>query len=246
VALSSKLNFLLLDLNSLTEDLIKKIKSDDKIVLVAETKNKHGMAEQRRFFFELIQMDIKHPVIITRNYEDISPDQFRVYSSTDFGALLIDGFSDGVWVGNNHFSDNITTNNKYVKSFVNTKESAQKIINRTLFGILQAARVRISKTEYIACPSCGRTLFDLQETTEMIRKRTEHLKGLKIAVMGCIVNGPGEMADADYGYVGSGVNKITLYKEKEIVKRNVPASGAVNELIELIKADGKWLERKEI
>ena len=244
--LSSKLNFLLLDLNSLTEDLIKKIKSDDKIVLIAETKNKHGMAEQRRFFFELIQMDIKNPVIIKRDYENISPDEFRIYSSIDFGALLIDGFGDGVWVGNNHFSDNNTTNNKYVKSFINTKESTQKIINRTLFGILQAARVRVSKTEYIACPSCGRTLFDLQETTEMIRKRTEHLKGLKIAVMGCIVNGPGEMADADYGYVGSGVDKITLYKEKEIVKRNIPASGAVNELIELIKADGKWLERKKI
>ena len=244
--LSSKLNFLLLDLNSLTEDLIKKIKSDDEIVLIAETKNKHGMAEQRRFFFELIQMDIKNPVIIKRDYENISPDEFRIYSSIDFGALLIDGFGDGVWVGNNRFSDNNTTNNKYVKSFINTKESTQKIINRTLFGILQAARVRVSKTEYIACPSCGRTLFDLQETTEMIRKRTEHLKGLKIAVMGCIVNGPGEMADADYGYVGSGVDKITLYKEKEIVKRNVPASRAVNELIELIKADGKWLEEKKI
>jgi (E)-4-hydroxy-3-methylbut-2-enyl-diphosphate synthase len=244
--LSSKLNFLLLDNNSLTEDLIKKLKSDDKIVIIAGTKNKHGMAEQRRFFFELIQMNIKHPVIIKRDYENISPDEFRIYSSTDFGALLIDGFGDGVWVGNNRFSDNNTTNNKYVKSFVNTKESTQKIINRTLFGILQAARVRISKTEYIACPSCGRTLFDLQETTEMIRKRTEHLKGLKIAVMGCIVNGPGEMADADYGYVGSGVDKITLYKEKEIVKRNVPASGAVDELIELIKADGNWLDRKTI
>jgi len=244
--LSPKLNFLLLDLNSLTEDLINKLKSDDKIVLIAETKNKHGMAEQRRFFFELIQMNIKYPVMIKREYENISPDQFRIYSSTDFGALLIDGFGDGVWVGNNYFSDNNTNNNKYVKSFVNTKESTQKIINRTLFGILQAARVRISKTEYIACPSCGRTLFDLQETTEMIRKRTEHLKGLKIAVMGCIVNGPGEMADADYGYVGSGVDKITLYKEKEIVKQNVPASGAVDELIELIKADGNWLERKKI
>ena len=244
--LSTKLNFLLLDLNSLTENLIKKLKSDDKIVLIAGTKNKHGMAEQRRFFFELIQLDIKHPVIIKRDYENVSPDQLRIYSSTDFGALLIDGFGEGVWVGNNHFSYNNTTNNKYVKSFVNAKESTQKIINRTLFGILQAARVRISKTEYIACPSCGRTLFDLQETTEMIRNRTEHLKGLKIAVMGCIVNGPGEMADADYGYVGSGVDKITLYKEKEIVKRNIPASGAVNELIELIKADGKWLERKKI
>ena len=244
--LSSKLNFLLIDLNSLTEDLIKKLKSDDKIVLVAGTKNKHGMAEQRRLFFELIHKDITIPVIVKMEYENISKDQFRIYSSTDFGALLIDGFGDGVWVGSNHFSENNTTNNKYVKSFVNIKDSTQKIINRTLFGILQAARVRVSKTEYIACPSCGRTLFDLQETTEMIRKRTEHLKGLKIAVMGCIVNGPGEMADADYGYVGSGVDKITLYKEKEIVKRNVPASRAVNELIELIKADGKWLEEKKI
>ena len=243
---SSKLNFLLIDLNSLTEDLIEKLNSDDKIVLVAETKNKHGMAEQRRLFFELIHKDITSPVIVKREYENISSDQFRIYSSTDFGALLIDGFGDGVWVGNNHFSDINTTNNKYVKSFVSTKESAQKIINRALFGILQAARVRISKTEYIACPSCGRTLFDLQETTEMIRKRTEHLKRLKIAVMGCIVNGPGEMADADYGYVGSGVDKITLYKEKEIVKRNIPASEAVDELIELIKSDGNWVERSEI
>ena len=244
--LSSKLNFLLIDLKSLTEDLIKKLKSDGNIVLVAETKNKHGMAEQRRLFFELIHKDIANPVIVKKEYENISKDQFRIYSSTDFGALLIDGFGDGVWVGNNHFSDNNTTNNNYVKSFGNTTESIQKIINRTLFGILQAARVRISKTEYIACPSCGRTLFDLQETTEMIRKRTEHLKGLKIAVMGCIVNGPGEMADADYGYVGSGVDKITLYKEKEIVKRNIPASEAVDKLIELIKADGNWLDRKKI
>jgi (E)-4-hydroxy-3-methylbut-2-enyl-diphosphate synthase len=244
--LSSKLNFLLIDLNSLTDDLMEKLKSDDEIVLVAETKNKHGMAEQRRLFIELLNKDIANPVVIKREYKNISSDQFRIYSSTDFGALLIDGFGDGVWVGNSHFSDNDTNNNKHVKSFVNTKESVQKIINRSLFGILQASRVRISKTEYIACPSCGRTLFDLQETTEMIRKRTEHLKRLKIAVMGCIVNGPGEMADADYGYVGSGVDKITLYKEKEIVKRNVPASEAVDELIELIKSDGNWVERSKI
>jgi len=243
---SSNLNFLLIDLNSLTEDLIKKLKSDDKIVLVVETNNTHGMAEQRRLFFELIHKDIVNPVIVKREYENISSDQFRIYSSTDLGALLIDGLGDGVWVGNNNFSDHNANKNNYVKSFVNTQESAQKIINRTLFGILQAARVRISKTEYIACPSCGRTLFDLQETTEMIRKRTEHLKSLKIAIMGCIVNGPGEMADADYGYVGSGVDKITLYKEKEIVKRNVPASKAVDELIELIKSDGNWIERNKI
>jgi len=110
---------------------------------------------------------------------------------------------------------------------------------------LQATRTRISKTEYIACPSCGRTLFDLQETTEMIRKRTEHLKGVKIAIMGCIVNGPGEMADADYGYVGSGVDKITLYRGKDIIKRSVPSSQAVDELIDLIREDGNWLDPSE-
>ena len=134
----------------------------------------------------------------------------------------------------------------YTKVLLRNGESSNKLINRTLFGILQAARVRISKTEYIACPSCGRTLFDLQETTEMIRKRTEHLKGVKIAVMGCIVNGPGEMADADYGYVGSGTDKITLYKEKDIIKRNVPSSEAVDALIRLIKNDENWCDPPEV
>ena len=154
------------------------------------------------------------------------------------GALLIDGFGDGVWLTTEiEKSDSNKTSNL---TFV--KESKEKFINRTLFGILQATRTRISKTEYIACPSCGRTLFDLQETTEMIRKRTEHLKGVKIAIMGCIVNGPGEMADADYGYVGSGADKITLYKGKDIVKRSVQSSQAVDELIELIKEDGNWSE----
>ena len=237
---SSKVNFIQINLKSLTNELITKIKKDDKIILVVETKNLHGMAEQRKLFFELILNNISSPVIIKRNYRDISADQFRLYSSTDYGALLVDGLGDGVWAGINNFTKD-NENYTYVKTWGNTNESPQKIINRTLFGILQAARVRISKTEYIACPSCGRTLFDLQETTEMIRKRTEHLKGLKIAVMGCIVNGPGEMADADYGYVGSGTDKITLYKEKEIIKRNIPAHRAVDELIEIIKADGNWI-----
>jgi (E)-4-hydroxy-3-methylbut-2-enyl-diphosphate synthase len=114
--------------------------------------------------------------------------------------------------------------------------------NDTAFGILQATRTRITKTEYISCPSCGRTLFDLQETTALIRKRTDHLKGVKIGIMGCIVNGPGEMADADYGYVGSGKGKITLYKGKEVVKRGVPSEDAVDELINLIRNDGNWIE----
>jgi (E)-4-hydroxy-3-methylbut-2-enyl-diphosphate synthase len=118
----------------------------------------------------------------------------------------------------------------------------EQFINNTSFGILQATRTRISKTEYISCPSCGRTLFDLQETTAKIRSRTNHLKGVKIAIMGCIVNGPGEMADADFGYVGSGPGKITLYRGKEIVKRNVNSEVAVDELIGLLKESEAWIE----
>jgi|SRR5690554_3571856 len=232
--------FISADLNSLSIEFLTKLKNDANIIVVLNTDNEHGMAEQRRAFFELVNNEINHPVIIKRTYENLTGDQFRLFSSTDFGALLIDGFGDGVWaeVKDDFISSN---QNNYVRKLVKD-ETKEKIINRTLFGILQAARVRISKTEYIACPSCGRTLFDLQETTEMIRKRTEHLKGVKIAIMGCIVNGPGEMADADYGYVGSGVGKITLYREKNIIKRNIPAENAVDELIQLIKEDGKWTD----
>jgi (E)-4-hydroxy-3-methylbut-2-enyl-diphosphate synthase len=238
------LKFVTIDINSFTPDLINKLKDDHSVVLILTTENEHGMAEQRRTFFELLIKEINHPVIIKRSYKNLSLDQFRLFSSTDFGSLLIDGYGDVVWAEaeNNFVIEDESA--KYVKRLIK-EESKEKIINRTLFGILQAARVRISKTEYIACPSCGRTLFDLQETTEMIRRRTEHLKGVKIAIMGCIVNGPGEMADADYGYVGSGVGKITLYREKNIVKRNIPALNAVNELIELIKEDEKWLEPQD-
>jgi (E)-4-hydroxy-3-methylbut-2-enyl-diphosphate synthase len=199
------------------------------------------MAEQRRFFFELINRGIKNPIIIKRDYQKLLLDEVRLFSSTDFGGLLIDGFGDGVWLTTG--SEKPESSKPNTLTFV--KDSKEKFINRTLFGILQAARTRISKTEYIACPSCGRTLFDLQETTEMIRKRTEHLKGVKIAIMGCIVNGPGEMADADYGYVGSGVDKITLYRGKDIIKRSVPSSQAVDELIGLIKEDGNWSDLSE-
>jgi (E)-4-hydroxy-3-methylbut-2-enyl-diphosphate synthase len=244
--LSPTLNFLALNLSYLNTDLIKKIKNDDKTVIIVETSNIHGMAEQRRLFFELINLEINNPVIIKRDYNHITHDEIRLYASTDLGALLIDGLGDGVWVGNLDLSDeDAKSSDGKNRRLTLVKESHQKFIKRTLFGILQAARVRISKTEYIACPSCGRTLFDLQETTEFIRRRTEHLKGIKIAVMGCIVNGPGEMADADYGYVGSGVDKITLYREKEIVKRNISTSEAVDALIGLIKEDGVWVESSE-
>jgi (E)-4-hydroxy-3-methylbut-2-enyl-diphosphate synthase len=235
------LKFVSADLNSLTTEFVNKIKNDNNLVLIVTTENEHGMAEQRRVFFELMNNEINNSVIIKRSYNNLSVDQFRLFASTDLGSLLIDGYGDGVWV---EIQDNFLTvqsDGKYIGKFTK-EESKEKIINRTLFGILQAARVRISKTEYIACPSCGRTLFDLQETTEMIRKKTEHLKGVKIAIMGCIVNGPGEMADADYGYVGSGVGKITLYRKKDIVRRNIPTSEAVDALIGLIKEDGKWVE----
>lgn len=238
---SDQVNFMELQLNDLDEGLSGKIKSDNKLVLIIKTENEHGMAEQRRLFFELIHRGMKNPVIIKRNYLNLKLDEIRLYSSTDIGALLIDGLGDGVWLAAQSSEEESESSGKLTL----VKESKEKFINRTLFGILQATRTRISKTEYIACPSCGRTLFDLQETTEMIRKRTEHLKGVKIAIMGCIVNGPGEMADADYGYVGSGVDKITLYRGKDIFKRSVPSSDAVNELITLIKNDGNWLEPLE-
>jgi (E)-4-hydroxy-3-methylbut-2-enyl-diphosphate synthase len=238
---SEQLKFLQLKFIDFDNELSAKIKSDQKLVLVIETDNEHGMAEQRRLFFELINQGIKNPVIIKRDYQKLSLDEVRLYSSTDFGALLIDGFGDGVWLT----AVNEKQESEKTSKLTFVKETKEKLINRTLFGILQATRSRISKTEYIACPSCGRTLFDLQETTEMIRKRTEHLKGVKIAIMGCIVNGPGEMADADYGYVGSGVDKITLYRGKAIIKRSVPSSLAVDELIDLIREDGNWLDPSE-
>ena len=190
-------------------------------VLILTTTHEHGMADHRRVFHQLIDQGNTNPVIVKRGYEGLTHEDFQLYASTDFGALLIDGLSDGVWV----VSD----------------LPAQKVM-ATTFGFFQATRTRISKTEYISCPSCGRTLFDLQETTQLIRSRTSHLKGLKIGIMGCIVNGPGEMADADYGYVGSGVGKITLYKGQEVVKRALPSKQAVDELINLIKEHGDWVE----
>jgi (E)-4-hydroxy-3-methylbut-2-enyl-diphosphate synthase len=193
------------------------------VVLIIDTFQMHGMAEQRRMFYDLLLRDCKLPVIIKRNYKDLNESDFQLHSSTDFGALLIDGLGDGVWLKTMNCG-------------------GRDIINRTAFGLLQATRTRISKTEYISCPSCGRTLFDLQETTARIRKRTDHLKGLKIGIMGCIVNGPGEMADADYGYVGVGVGKITLYKGREVVQRNIESDKAVDALIDLIKQHGDWVE----
>jgi len=194
-------------------------------VIVLETSALHGMAEQRAFFVSLLENNIQIPVIIKRSYTDTNADDLTLFAATDLGALFTDGFGDGVWIDAPKSIDLST-------------------INAVSFIILQATRTRISKAEYISCPSCGRTLFDLQETTQLIRSRTDHLKGIKIGIMGCIVNGPGEMADADYGYVGAGPDKITLYRGKEVVKKNLSAVLALDALIDLIREDGNWTEAK--
>jgi len=227
--LSEVLSFVWLSVGDVFSDDLNYAANEQSVVFVFTTANAHGMAEQRRMFFELESKGVKNPVILNRSYNGITSEEFRLYASTDLGSLLIDGYGDGVWVSA-ELND------------LRTQEDKTVTVNRNLFGILQAARARITKTEYIACPSCGRTLFDLVEVTAKIRKRTEHLKGVKIGIMGCIVNGPGEMADADYGYVGSGVGKITLYKGKEVVRKNIDSEKAVDELIKLIKEDGRWID----
>ncbi|MEN8192152.1 MAG: flavodoxin-dependent (E)-4-hydroxy-3-methylbut-2-enyl-diphosphate synthase, partial [Bacteroidota bacterium] len=221
---SDKINFVELSIHDIHKETFSNIKNEKNVVIVLTTSNSSGMAEQRRVFYELLSQEINLPVIIKREYSGLTNDQFILYSSTDLGGLLIDGFGDGIW---------ITQNNNNIE-----------LENRTAFGILQATRTRITKTDYIACPSCGRTLFDLVEVTNKIRNRTEHLIGVKIGIMGCIVNGPGEMADADYGYVGSGVGKITLYRGKEVVEKSVDENFAVDKLIEIIKNDGNWVDKE--
>lgn len=216
------LNFVRATIHDLTDPFIARLKSDQTAVLVLESKNEASMPEMRRAFFKLIDTKCQIPVILKRDYPKTDLEHFLLHAATDTGALLIDGMGDGVWL--------------------TAKEVFPKQINDASFGILQASRTRISKTEYISCPSCGRTLFDLEETTAKIRNATHHLKGVKIGIMGCIVNGPGEMADADYGYVGSGPGKITLYKGKEVVKRSIPTEDALDELIDLIKEHGDWVE----
>ena len=221
----AELNFLKLSIHDIGDELMERLREDPTVVLIIETDNAHGMAEQRFIFATLINAACTAPVIVKRTYHNITEEQFQLYAATDVGALLVDGLGDGI--------------------FLSAKASASdKLVNQTAFNILQATRTRISKTEYISCPSCGRTLFDLQETTARIRSVTNHLKGIKIGIMGCIVNGPGEMADADYGYVGSGPGRITLYKGREVVRRNVPTAQAVDELIALIKEHGDWIEQE--
>ncbi len=223
VEFSDNMNIIHTFLSDISEEFITKVKADKTAILLIDSWNNHGMAEQRRIFIELMNNNCDVPVVIGRSYGNLTTEQLQLHSATDMGALLTDGLGDGIFIA----AENC---------------GSDQSINHTAFGILQASRTRISKTEYISCPSCGRTLFDLQETTAKIRSKTDHLKGVKIGIMGCIVNGPGEMADADYGYVGTGIGKITLYKEKEVVQRNIPEAEAVDALIELIRSHGDWVE----
>lgn len=223
---STILNFVAVDTAT---KITKWTASNIPIVLLLQTQNAHAMPEMRRFMVELLEKGIDCPVVIQRTYSSDNVDELSLFAATDCGGLLVDGLGDGIMLsvpkGDLHLA---------------------KQQNSIAFGILQAARTRMSKTEYISCPSCGRTLFDLQETTAMIRKRTDHLKGVKIGIMGCIVNGPGEMADADYGYVGIGKDKIALYRGQQVIKKSVSAIAAVDELINLIKEDDKWFEPEAI
>ncbi len=237
---SPVLNFLSLDTNSDDAyDLLKKLKNEISVVLCLWSSHQYPMLSVRRFVIGLMKESIMLPVVLSVESGDSTIDEQLIHFSAEAGALLLDGIGDGIWLMND--PSKIKNQKVSGRTYLETKSNHQ-FLNNTSFSILQAVRARISKTEYISCPSCGRTLFDLQETTAKIRSVTHHLKGLKIAIMGCIVNGPGEMADADFGYVGSGVGKITLYRGKEIVKRNVDSAVAVDELINLLKESEAWID----
>ncbi|MCP9769792.1 4-hydroxy-3-methylbut-2-en-1-yl diphosphate synthase [Lacihabitans sp. LS3-19] len=219
------LNFLKINTWEIDTFVLNTLKNQSNFVILLRSDRPNPYLDLRKAFQVLEENEIKNPVILANKYPNFSLEDAQLFASTDLGGLFVDGFGDGIMIsGDNNYKE----------------------LNSLAFGILQAARTRISKTEYISCPSCGRTLFDLQETTALIRKRTDHLKGVKIGIMGCIVNGPGEMADADYGYVGIGKDKISLYRGQEVVKRSINSQNAVDELINLIKEDGKWIEKEAI
>ncbi|MBQ5627578.1 MAG: (E)-4-hydroxy-3-methylbut-2-enyl-diphosphate synthase [Bacteroidaceae bacterium] len=209
--------FVAVEYKELTAENIAKLKSLDNIAIVASTAHANPVGELRALVHKLTVEGIDAPVIIRRTYNELSVESLRIKAAADLGVLLIDGLVDGLWLEN--------------------PSSSAEELNSIMFGILQATRARISKTEYIACPGCGRTMYDLQGTLARIKAATAHLKGLKIGVMGCIVNGPGEMADADYGYVGAARGKVSLYRRKECVEKNIPEEEAIERLLQLIESD---------
>jgi len=218
---TSEIKFLRLRYHDLNPELLMLLNKSTDIVIMLETSPKNTITEQRAFYHTLLNTSCTVPVILLRSSEEDDLQLLQIKAAADLGVMFIDGFGDGIFLQNNG------------------KIGVEKVAS-VAFGILQATRVRTTKTEYISCPSCGRTMFNLQTVIARIKARTSHLKGLKIGIMGCIVNGPGEMADADYGYVGAGRGKISLYKKKECVQRNIPEDEAVDKLIDLIKAHGDW------
>ena len=241
---SEQLNFVMVDCYSDQQPVndytwMDNWANDPAVVVCLSSTNRNAMQSVRRMFAELMDRQIDNPVILVTDSGWQTPDEHLIHFATETGALLLEGMGDGISLGY-HSGARMEDLQTKGRTYLPVKDIYQ-FTNNTAFSILQATRTRISKTEYISCPSCGRTLFDLQETTAKIRAVTHHLKGVKIAIMGCIVNGPGEMADADFGYVGSGPGKITLYKGKEVVKRNVNSEVAVDELIDLLKENGAWV-----
>ena len=214
------MKFIRLTYRDLTDRVIEVLKKDTSVIVVLSTHHRNGIAAERAAMHRLLIAGCDVPVILHRDYRETDTEALQLKSAADFGTLLLDGFGDGIMLHNEGCEAMVT--------------------DSCMFGILQATRTRISKTEYISCPSCGRTLYDLQTTIAHIKEATSHLKGLKIGIMGCIVNGPGEMADADYGYVGAGKNRISLYKGKECVLKNIPEEEAVERLVQLIKENGDW------
>ncbi|MCG8581198.1 MAG: (E)-4-hydroxy-3-methylbut-2-enyl-diphosphate synthase [Bacteroidales bacterium] len=215
--------FLSISYEELNVDVINKLREDKNVVILLQSSHINAPVEQRAFIFRMNEAGLTHPVVLHNRYSEDEAEDFQIRSAADAGILFLDGFADGIYLENEgrlSHSDVLTT----------------------AFEILQSSRVRFTKTEFISCPGCGRTLFDLQETTKQVKARTSHLKGLKVAVMGCVVNGVGEMADADYGYIGSGPATVSLFKKRDLIKRNLPREEAVEELIQLIKEHGDWVD----
>ena len=211
--------------DGLTDGVAEILSADSTKVVVLDSKDANAIGHLKAFMMEMVNRGLENPVIIRRGYGDMAEEDMIIAASIELGSLLLAGFADGVWIESDRLS--------------------RDRLNDMALAILQATRMRISKTEFISCPGCGRTLYDLQSTLRDIKAATSHLKGLKIGVMGCIVNGPGEMADADYGYVGAAAGKISLYKGKECIEKNIPTEDAISHLIALIKANGDWTEPQD-
>lgn len=222
----ASLKFLFITYMGLNDEAIACLKYHPEVVLVSQSNHPNRLGEQRALAFQLMKEGLTNPVVFFEHYAEKEQESLQLKSAADMGALIFDGLCDGIFL------------------FNQGETISGPATDTTAFGILQAGRVRISKTEYISCPGCGRTLYDLESTIARIKAATGHLKGLKIGIMGCIVNGPGEMADADYGYVGAGRGKISLYKKKECIEKNIPEAEAVEKLIELIRSNGDYVEIK--